>query len=115
MLFSIGAMQIDLVARAWLAFDLTGSGLALGIVTASRGLPQIVLAPFGGVAADRFDKRKLLVYSQAAVFVLASVNAALVVTGWDRSLAPGGPRSPSGLHDAIHHANTHRPCARSSL
>ena len=82
MLFSIGAMQIDLVARAWLAFDLSGSGLALGIVTASRGLPQIVLAPFGGVAADRFDKRKLLVYSQAAVFLLASVNAALVVTGW---------------------------------
>ena len=82
MLFSIGAMQIDLVARAWLAFDLSGSGLALGLVTASRGLPQIILAPFGGVAADRFDKRKLLVYSQAAVFVLASVNAALVVTGW---------------------------------
>lgn len=81
MLFSIGAMQIDLVARAWLAYDLSGSGLALGIVTASRGLPQVILAPFGGVAADRFDKRRLLVYSQSAVFVLASVNAILVVTG----------------------------------
>ncbi|MEZ4569236.1 MAG: MFS transporter [Thermomicrobiales bacterium] len=81
MLFSIGAMQIDLVARAWLAYDLTGSGLALGLVTASRGLPQIILSPFGGVAADRFDKRRLLVYSQSAVFVLASVNAFLVVTG----------------------------------
>ena len=81
MLFSIGAMQIDLVARAWLAYDLTGSGLALGLVAASRGLPQLILAPFGGVAADRFDKRRLLVYSQSAVFILASVNAALVVTG----------------------------------
>lgn len=81
MLFSIGAMQIDLVARAWLAFDLTGSGLALGLVTAARGLPQLILAPFGGVAADRFDKRKLLVYSQSAVFVLATINAVLVVTG----------------------------------
>ncbi len=81
MLFSIGAMQIDLVARAWLAFDLTGSGLALGLVTAARGLPQLILAPFGGVAADRFDKRRLLVYSQTAAFILASVNAALVITG----------------------------------
>ena len=81
MLFSIGAMQIDLVARAWLAYDLSGSGLALGLVTAARGLPQIILAPFGGVAADRFDKRRLLVYSQSAVFVLAALNALLVVTG----------------------------------
>ena len=82
MLFSIGAMQIDLVARAWLAFDLSGSGLALGFVTAARGLPQLVLAPFGGVAADRFDKRRLLVYSQTGVFILATVNAVLVVTGY---------------------------------
>ncbi len=81
MLFSIGAMQIDLVARAWLAYDLSGSGLAIGLVAASRGLPQIILSPFGGVAADRFDKRKLLVFSQSAVFILASVNALLVVTG----------------------------------
>jgi MFS family permease len=81
MLFSIGAMQIDLVARAWLAYDLSGSGLALGLVTAARGLPQIALSPFGGVAADRLDKRRLLLWSQFAVFVLAAVNALLVVTG----------------------------------
>ncbi len=81
MLFSIGAMQIDLVARAWLAYDLTGSGLTLGLVTAARGLPQLILAPFGGVAADRFDKRRLLVYSQSGVFILATVNAVLVITG----------------------------------
>lgn len=80
MLFSIGAMQIDLVARAWLAYELSDSGLALGIVTAVRGIPQLVLSPLGGVAADRFDKRKLLVYSQSAVFILAAINALLVVT-----------------------------------
>jgi MFS family permease len=81
MLLSIGAMQIDLVARAWLAYDLSGSGLVLGLVTAARGLPQIILTPFGGVAADRLDKRRLLVYSQFAVFVLAAINALLVVSG----------------------------------
>lgn len=81
MLFSIGAMQIDLVARAWLAYDLSGSGLALGIVTASRGVSQLILTPLGGVAADRYDKRKLLVYSQSTVFALAGFTAFLVHTG----------------------------------
>jgi MFS family permease len=81
MLFSIGAMQIDLVARAWLAYDLSDSGLTLGLVTAARGLPQLLLSPYSGVAADRYDKRKLLVWSQSAVFVLAMVNAVLVHTG----------------------------------
>jgi MFS family permease len=81
MLFSIGAMQVDLVARAWLAYDLSASGLTLGLVTAARGLPQLILSPLSGVAADRYDKRKLLVWSQSAVFVVALFNAVLVHTG----------------------------------
>lgn len=81
MLFSLMAMQIDLVARAWLAYDLTGSALLLGIVAAARGIPQLILAPLGGVAADRFDKRLLLVSSESIVFVLALTNAVLVHTG----------------------------------
>ncbi len=81
MLFSIGAMQVDLVARAWLAYDLSGSGLTLGLVTAARGLPQLLLSPYSGVAADKYDKRKLLVWSQTAVFLLALLNAILVHAG----------------------------------
>lgn len=81
MLYSIGAMQVDLVARAWLAYDLSGSGLTLGLVTAARGLPQLLLSPYSGVAADRYDKRKLLVWSQSAVFGLALINAVLVHAG----------------------------------
>jgi MFS family permease len=81
MLFSIGAMQIDLVARAWLAYDMSASGLTLGLVTAARGLPQLLLSPYSGVAADRYDKRKLLVWSQTAVFLLALLNAVLVHLG----------------------------------
>jgi MFS family permease len=81
MLFSIGAMQIELVAIAWLAYDLSGSGLTLGIVMASRGLPQLILSPYSGVAADRYDKRRLLVWSQLAVTFVALVLAALVHSG----------------------------------
>jgi MFS family permease len=74
-------MQIDLVARAWLAYDLSGSGFTLGLVTAARGLPQLILSPYSGVAADRYDKRKLLVWSQSAVAIFALLNAVLVHAG----------------------------------
>lgn len=80
-LFSLMALQIDLVARAWLAYDLSGSALMLGLVAAARGIPQLVLSPLGGVAADRFDKRRLLVTAEALVFLLALATALLVHTG----------------------------------
>lgn len=81
MLFSIGAMQIELVAIAWLAYDLSGSGTTLGMVMAARGLPQLLLSPYSGVAADRYDKRQLLVWSQLAVTAVALALAVLVHSG----------------------------------
>ena len=81
MLFNVASMQINIVARSWLAYDLSGSALVLGIVAMARGLPQILFSPLGGVAADRFDKRKILVFSQSILFVLALINAVLVQTG----------------------------------
>jgi MFS family permease len=81
MLFNVAAMQVNIVARSWLAYDLSGSALVLGIVALARGLPQILFSPIGGVAADRFDKRKVLVISQLILCVLSLVNAVLVQTG----------------------------------
>jgi MFS family permease len=43
-----------------------------------RGLPQLILSPFGGVIADRVDKRKLLIYTQVAMGSLAAINAVLI-------------------------------------
>ncbi len=77
----MAAMQINMVTRSWLAYDISGSGLVLGIVALARGLPSIILSPIGGVAADRFDKRKLLIMSQSIMCILALVNAVLVHTG----------------------------------
>ncbi len=74
----MAAMQIDMVARSWLAYDISGSAFVLGMVAAGRSLPQLLLAPLGGVAADRFDKRRLLLISQSSLAVLALVNALLV-------------------------------------
>jgi MFS family permease len=80
MLFNIASMQINIVARSWLAYNLSNSALILGVVAIARGLPQIVFSPIAGVAADRFDKRKLLVTSQTLLCILALVNAILVQT-----------------------------------
>ncbi|CAN5793040.1 MFS transporter [soil metagenome] len=81
MLFSMAAMQINIVARSWLAYDISGSAFMLGIVAAARSLPQLILAPVGGVAADRFDKRQLLIGSQVVLTLLALFNAILVHMG----------------------------------
>ncbi len=81
MLFNMAAVQVNIVSRSWLAYHLSGSALVLGIVAIARGLPQLLLSPVGGMAADRFDKRKLLVSSQLTMCGLALVNAVLVQLG----------------------------------
>ena len=78
MLFSMASMQVNIISRSWLAYHISGSAFALGLVAMARGLPQLVLSPWGGVAADRFDKQKLLLASQCSLAVLAVVNAVLV-------------------------------------
>jgi MFS family permease len=66
------------VAQAWLVLSLTHSGTALGIVTALQYLPIIFLGPIGGIAADRFSKRKVLFITQSAAGILALILGALV-------------------------------------
>ena len=81
MLASYMAMNMNILARGILAYDLSKSATALGLVTMVRGLPQLFLSPIGGVIADRVDKRKLLIYTQLIMGVLALVNVVLLVTG----------------------------------
>lgn len=81
MFFNVASMQVNVVARSWLAYNISDSALMLGIVAMARGLPQILFSPLGGVAADRFDKRKVLVTAQGILCVLALVNAVLVQMG----------------------------------
>lgn len=81
MLFSTAAIQMNIVARAWLAYDITGSGLAIGLVAIARGVPRFFVAPFAGVAADRFDKRKMLLITQVLRAILSVITAVLVMAG----------------------------------
>ena len=58
-------------ALGWLVFQQTGSAASLGMVLASGSLPQLLLGPWGGAFADRFDLRRLLLITQVAFAVLA--------------------------------------------
>src|SRR6185312_5458602 len=78
MLLSMAAMQMNIICRSWLAYHISGSGLAIGLVALGRGLPQLILAPIGGAVADRFDKRNILILSQFSLFLLSLVTALLV-------------------------------------
>ena len=69
---------MDTVARAWLAYHLSGSGTTLGLVSLARGLPQVVVCLFAGAIADRVDKRRVLVISQSSLAALGLINAWLV-------------------------------------
>ncbi|MEK7215780.1 MAG: MFS transporter [Chloroflexota bacterium] len=81
MLGSYTAQQMQQVARGYLAYALTGSGTALGIVTLAWGLPQLLFSPFAGVVADRLPKRELLIVTQALLFAGTLVNALLISAG----------------------------------
>lgn len=68
---------LTLVAMTLLVLDLTHSGVALGLLAACQFGPVLLLGPFGGVVADRSDKRRLLMVVQSLAMVQSFVLAAL--------------------------------------
>ena len=76
--FTFAAGQMTLVAKPWLAYEITGSAFWLGVVALSQGLPMLFMAPLGGVAADRFPKRTVLLLSQTALMLMAAIIAVVL-------------------------------------
>ena len=79
-LFSFMGMQMQQVARGVLAWELTESFGATGIIMFSFGLPMLLFSLFGGAIADRLNKRDLSVYTQIGIGLLALITAMLIVT-----------------------------------
>ena len=81
---SVSGNWMQMVAEGWLVLSLTGSGVAVGIATAPQFVPLLFVGAWGGLLADRFDKRRLLMATQAAMAVpalfLLAVTAVGVVT-----------------------------------
>ncbi len=78
---SLVGTWMQAVAQAWLVLELSHSGTVLGLVIAVQLLPVLVLGPYGGLVADRVDKRRLLVATNVLSGVLALVLGLLAVTG----------------------------------
>ncbi|MCX6020166.1 MAG: MFS transporter [Chloroflexi bacterium] len=78
---SMTAMGMQQVAMGYLAYRLSGSATALGAVTLAWGVPQLIFSLVGGVVADRFPKRNLLITSQSVMFTVALINTILIATG----------------------------------
>ncbi|MEV8455691.1 MFS transporter [Streptomyces sp. NPDC052095] len=69
------------ITQDWLVLSLTGSAAAVGITTALQFLPMLLFGLYGGVIADRFPKRKLLLVSQAALGLCGLALAVLTLSG----------------------------------
>ncbi|MBE0415762.1 MAG: MFS transporter [Dehalococcoidia bacterium] len=81
MLASFGALHMELIARNWLAWEMTHSALALGMVAAAWGLPVLLLTLYGGAVTDRVKKRNLLIVTLAINMLITLVVAVLITTG----------------------------------
>jgi MFS family permease len=69
------------IAQMWLVLRMTDSGVALGVTTALQFTPMLLAGAWGGVIADRVDKRRLLVATQALSAALAVLLAAITAFG----------------------------------
>ncbi|HEX8958555.1 MAG TPA: MFS transporter [Solirubrobacterales bacterium] len=83
---SVSGNWMQMVAEIWLVLSLTGSGVAVGATTALQFLPILLFGAWGGVLADRFSKRRLLMLTQTLMalpaLVLLAVTAAGAVAPW---------------------------------
>ncbi len=78
---SLTGTWMQMTAQAWLVLTITHSSAALGLIVALQTLPVLLLAPYGGVIADRVDKRRTMVALQGAMGVQALILGVLTVTG----------------------------------
>jgi MFS family permease len=69
------------VAQSWLVYRLTGSGLLLGAVGFASQIPVFLVAPLGGITADRSNRQRVVIATQVASMVLALVLAGLTLSG----------------------------------
>jgi MFS family permease len=79
-LISLIGTWMQSVAQSWLVYRLTGSALLLGSVGFASQIPVFLFAPLGGIAADRFNRRHIVIATQVAAMLLAMLLAAVTLT-----------------------------------
>jgi MFS family permease len=100
-LVSISGNWMQTVAEIWVILTLTGSGLAVGFVTALQFLPLLLVGAWGGLIADRVPKRRLLITTQALHVLPPLALFALAATGGLSSIAVYGAVFARGVVNAV--------------
>ena len=78
---SLVGTWMQMIAQSWLVLTITGSSVDLGFIVALQALPVLLLGPYGGVIADRVDKRRLMIILQSLMGVQALILGLLTVLG----------------------------------
>ncbi|HZE06972.1 MAG TPA: MFS transporter [Solirubrobacteraceae bacterium] len=92
---------MQMTAQSWLVLTLTHSSTTLGVIVALQTLPVLLLGPYGGVIADRVDKRRMMIALQSAMGIQALVLGLLTVTGAVRVWEIGILAALLGLNNAF--------------
>ena len=80
-LISLIGTWMQSIAEQWLVYRITGSAVLLGAMGFTDQIPVFLLSPIGGIVADRYSRRRVVMATQAASMLLASVLATLTLTG----------------------------------
>ena len=81
MLLQMGGMQVQMMVRGYFVYQLTESPTLLGVVSAPAAVPALVFGLFGGVLADRVEKKRIIQAGQAVSVLLALFVAVAITTG----------------------------------
>jgi len=81
MFISFTAINLQVVARNWLAYEMTDSQRAVGWVSFAYGIPILFLSLYGGAMAERVSKRSLLIWTQVGNGIIALIISILITTG----------------------------------
>jgi MFS family permease len=85
-LISLIGLWMMITAQGWLVYDLTASKFLLGVFNTVGGLPLLFLSPFGGLIADHFNRKRLLVLTQivlsAGSFLIGVLISMKVINFW---------------------------------
>ena len=80
-LVSLIGTWMQSIAESWLVYRKTGSALKLGAVGFASQIPVFLVAPLGGIVADRFNRRRIVIGTQISSMILALIFATLTLTG----------------------------------
>jgi MFS family permease len=98
---SLCGTWMQMAAQSWLVLTLTGSATTLGLIVALQTLPILLLGPYGGVIADRVDKRRTMIFLQGMMGIQALILGVLTITGEVRVWQIGALAAVLGVNNAF--------------